>query len=232
MKRSNQILLGALLTGILVLSGIHIALSAKYKNGNYTAYEPTNEESNMESRALANVQQITLENIGYVTVRYGNKPGMKYTKGRKEVAITEQGGNVHLTMPKAADGRGSRDLSVHLIVDSSMRVNLINSRVYLVNTGERSGQLNMSVNNTFVTTSDDINPENFFLAGLRLNAVNESEVRLNNINIAQLELHLQRSTFVENKSAFGQIQVQADDSSRISLMSSNLLKLTKTKTNE
>ncbi|MGV3658002.1 MAG: hypothetical protein ACO1NX_08605 [Chitinophagaceae bacterium] len=232
MKKSNIFLLSAILTGVLVLTVIHIALSAKYKSGDYTAYVATDEDNRMESRALANVQQVTLENIGYVTVRYGNTASIKYTKGRKEVAITEQGGNLHLTMPKAADGRGSRNLSVHLVVDSSMRVNIVNSRVYLVNTGERSGQLNVSLNNTFMTTSDDVNPENFFLAGLKLNAVNESEVRLNNINIAQLELNLQRSTFVEDESAFGQIQVQADDSSRISLISAHLLKLTKTKTNE
>lgn len=231
MKKSNKLLLGALLTGILILTGIHIALSAKYKSGNYTAYDVNEGDKNMESRALANIKQIKLENIGYVTVRYGT-PHMKYTKGRKEVTVTEQGGVLTLSMPKAIDGEGSRDLSVHLHVDSSMQVSLTNSRVYLVNTGERNSHLTMILNDTYLTTSDDVNPENFFLGSLKLTAVNSSEVRLNSINIGQLALNLQQSTFVENKSAFENIQLQADDSSRVSLISAHLLKLTKTNSNE
>ena len=232
MKKSNKILLGALLTGILVLTGIHIALSAKYKSGNYTAYNEKEHDRNTESHALANIRQVKVENVGYVTVRYNATPSMKYTKGIKNVKITEQNGVLTVTMPKDADGEGSRDLSVHLYVDSNMLVQLQNSRAYLVNTGERNGKLHLAINESYLTTSDDVNPENFFMESLQLAAVNNSEVRLNNINIARLALQLQHSTFVEDKSAFQQVQLQADDSSRVSLMSGNLLKLTKTNANE
>lgn len=232
MKKSNKFLLGALLTGILVLAGIHIAISAKYKSGNYTAYDATKDDKDMEQRALANIRQVQLENIGYVTVRYGTTTSLKYTKGSKEVKLSDQGGVLRLSMPKAADGDGSRDLSVHLIVDSSTQVNVANSRVYLVNNGERNAQLTMAINDTYLTTSDDVNTANFFMGGLKLTAVNKSEVRLNGINIARLALNLQNSTFVEDESSFGQIQVQADDSSRISLRSAHLLKLTNTSSHE
>lgn len=227
MKKSNKLLLGAILTGILILAGIHIALSAKYNSGNFTPYDEMHGDRSMDTRPLANIRQIRVENVGYVTVRYDATPSIKYTKGSKKVKITEQGGVLSVTMPKAADGQGSRDLSVHLYVDSSMLVQLINSRAYLVNTGERNGQLNMAINHSYLTTSDDVNPENFYMAGLRLAATNESEVRLVGININQLSLNLQQSAFVEDASHFNQIQLAADDSSRVSMMSANLLRVTK-----
>ena len=232
MKKSNKLLLGAILTGILFLAGIHIALSAKLKSGNVTAYNELDGNGDMEGRPLANIRQIRLENIGYVTVRYDATPSMKYSKGRKDVSVTEQGGILTLSMPKASDGEGSRDLSVHLYVDSTMMLNLINSRAYLVNSGERNGHINLAVNKAFLTTSDDVNTENFFLRGLNLTAANNPEVRLYGININQLSLNLKHSTFVEEKSAFGNIQLQADDSSRISLMSNHLLKVNQTNSNE
>jgi hypothetical protein len=229
MKKSNKFLLGAILTGILVLAGIHIALSAKYNSGSFTAYNELESDKSMEARALTNIHQIQLENIGYVTVRYDATPSMKYTKGVKSVAITEQGGVLKLTMPKAEDGKGSRDLSVHLYVDSSMLVSLVNSRAYLVNNGEPKSRLNMTINDSYLTTSDDVNTENFFLGSLNLTAANRSEVRLNGINIGQLALNLQYSTFVEDQSTFQNIQLQADDSSRVSLMSAHLLKVNQNK---
>jgi len=232
MKKSNKLLLGAILTVILILAGIHIALSAKYNSGNVTAYNELGDDKYMESRALTNIRQINLENIGYVTVRYDATPSIRYSKGRKEVAITEQGGVLTLTMPKAVDGEGSRELSVHLYVDSTMFVNLKNSRAYLVNTGERNSQINLAIDNTYLTTSDDVNPENFFLRNLKLSAVNSSEVRLNGINIGQLSLNLQKSFFGEDKSAFQAIQMQADDSSRVLLTSAHLLKVNQPNANE
>ena len=232
MKKSNKLLLGAILTGILILTGIHIALSAKYKSGNVTTYDAMKDDKSMDVRALANIRQVNVENIGYVTVRYDATPSMKYTKGVKNVSITEQGGVLTLTMPKDVDGGGSRDLSVHLYVDSTMMINLINSRAYLVNTGERSSQINLAIDKGFLTTSDDVNPENFFMRSLKLTAANNSEVRLNGLNIDQLTLNLQQSTFVEDKCTFGTIQLQADDSSRVSLMSAHLLKVNQTNSNE
>ena len=225
MKKSNKLLLGAILTGILFLAGIHIALSAKLKSGNVTAYNELEGDGDMEGRPLANIRQIRLENIGYVTVRYDATPSMKYSKGRKDVSVTEQGGILTLSMPKASDGEGSRDLSVHLNVDSTMMINLVNSRAYLVNTGERNSHINMNISDTHLTTSDDVNTENFFLGSLKLTATNRSEVRLNNINIGTLMLNLQHSAFGEEKSTFQNIQLQADDSSRVSMMSTHLLKL-------
>ena len=38
MKKSNKLLWGGFLTVLLMIAGIHIALYAKYKNGNYTIY--------------------------------------------------------------------------------------------------------------------------------------------------------------------------------------------------
>ena len=232
MKKSNKLLLGAILTGILILTGIHIALSAKYKSGNVTTYDAMKDDKSMDVRALANIRQVKVQNIGYVTLRYDATPSMKYTRGVKNVSITEQGGVLTLTMPKDVDGGGSRDLSVHLYVDSTMMINLINSRAYLVNTGERSSQINLAIDKGFLTTSDDVNPENFFMRSLKLTAANNSEVRLNGLNIDQLTLNLQQSTFVEDKCTFGTIQLQADDSSRVSLMSAHLLKVNQTNSNE
>ena len=232
MKKSNKLLLGAIFTGILILTGIHIALSAKYKSGNVTAYNEMRDDKSMEARPLANIRQIRVENVGYVTVRYDATPSIKYTKGVKSVNVSEQGGVFTLSMPKAVDGEGSRDLSVHLYVDSTMMINLINSRAYLVNSGERNGQINLATDKVYLTTSDDVNTENFFLRGLNLTAINNSEVRLYGININQLSLNLKHSTFVEDKSTFGNIQLQSDDSSRISLMSNHLLKVNQTNSNE
>ena len=63
MKKSNKLLLGGFLTVILLIAGIHIALYAKYKSGDYTLVKP----QRLEPRPEAEMQYF--QDISVVRIR-------------------------------------------------------------------------------------------------------------------------------------------------------------------
>ncbi len=72
MKKSNKLLLGGLLTVILVIAGIHIALYAKYKNGNYTLYHRAQAPTDNELEPFENIKLVRIQNVFSVTIRLGD----------------------------------------------------------------------------------------------------------------------------------------------------------------
>ena len=211
MKKSNKILMVIFLTAILIVAGIHVSLYAKYKSGNVSAYTEQQPNENLETYPLSNRQQVRLENIGTVLVYVSATPSLKYEKGQKDIKVTEEGGVLVVSAPKWTTGDGSRDVAVRIYADSSLLVSLKNSRAILYNTGDSNSHLNIVLDDARLVTSDDT-PHKLVMDGLNVSAVNQSEIRLNEIRINKLALNLQRSVFAEDKSAFQEIQLIADDS--------------------
>jgi hypothetical protein len=91
MKKSNKLLLGAFLTVMLLITGIHIALFAKYKNGNYTIYhrEVKNEDERM--RKFPGVSFVSVRNVRNATVLYGDTAAVE--KSLENIIQYEQKGD-------------------------------------------------------------------------------------------------------------------------------------------
>lgn len=232
MKKSNKILLVLFLVAILVLTGIHIALYAKYKNGSYTAYSDTPNEEHLAVEPLNKYRQIQFVNVGSVLVHLSDKPSLKYDKKLKEVKLLEKDGVLFVSVPKGPDGKSNHEIGMQLYVDSSLLVSLKNSGAYLMYGDDASRKLNIALEETRFATSDDTNKPGWTVGGLNIAAAKNSKVVLNDIQVNKIAVDLKQSVFSEERSSFREMQFRADDSSRVSLSSSNLLKLTKTNINE
>src|SRR5262245_10242332 len=91
MKKSNKILLGGFLTVILIITGIHIALFAKYKNGNYTIY-PRQEEIIDSSRLeFQGIKTVRISNVFSATILLADRAQMK--KINEHIIRIEQKGD-------------------------------------------------------------------------------------------------------------------------------------------
>lgn len=91
MKKSNKILLGGFLTVLLIVAGIHIALFAKYKNGNYIVIPRKVKEENERMQRFPNVSFVSIRNVHSAAVRFGDTATVE--KDREGLIKTEQKGD-------------------------------------------------------------------------------------------------------------------------------------------
>ena len=93
MKKSNKLLLGGFLTVILIIIGIHIALYANYKNGNYTLVkrQRLDETVQTEMQKFQNVGVLRLRNVYVTNVYFRDSAAVE--KGIKDQVQYEQRGD-------------------------------------------------------------------------------------------------------------------------------------------
>lgn len=234
MKRSNKILLAIFLTFFLILGGIHVSLMAKYKSGQFVAFEDVKKEEalNLENRPLKKNGEIRIENIDFVNIHLSETPLVKYPKGLEQFKITENNGIITLSVNNENNAGIKHNINIELYVDSTMLVSLKNSIAYLHDEGSINQGLRLNLDNARLSTTEQEGGSMFAISNLNINAINQSEVHLNNLQINQFNINLQKSFLHEDDSKFNQFTLQADDSSRISISSANFLKTTKTNINE
>jgi len=71
MKKSNKLLLGGFLTVILIITGIHIALYAKYKRGDYILYHRTEILTDSNFGPINNIKLVRIQNVFSANIRFG-----------------------------------------------------------------------------------------------------------------------------------------------------------------
>lgn len=91
MKKSNKLLLGALITVVLLLAGIHIALYAKYKSGNYTIYHLRQRAVDTTMQQFPNVSYVMIRNVPGATIQFGDTATVE--KDRTGIFQYEQKGD-------------------------------------------------------------------------------------------------------------------------------------------
>jgi hypothetical protein len=91
MKKSNKLLLGGFLTVILIFAGIHIALFAKYKNGNYTLYHREVKDKGERMQKYPGVSFVIVRNVRIATILFGDTAAVE--KGKEELIQYEQKGD-------------------------------------------------------------------------------------------------------------------------------------------
>lgn len=234
MKKSNKLLLAIFLTAFLILGGIHISLMAKYKSGQYVAFEDVKEKEalHLQNHPLKKNGQIRIENIEHINLHLSETPVVKYPKDMTQLKISERDGIFVITGNNENNGGIKHYINIELYVDSSMLVSLKNSSAYLHNGGSVNQKLRLNLDNARLMTTQQEVVNMFAIGNLDINAINQSEVHLGRLQINQFNINLQNSFLHEDASTFKQFKLQADDSSRISIGSANFLKTTKTSINE
>ncbi|HEY0039644.1 MAG TPA: hypothetical protein VGB71_03225 [Flavisolibacter sp.] len=99
MKKSNKLLLAGFLIGLLFISAIHFTLYAKYKAGNYTAYNAEDDLTPQAMQSFPNILFVTVRNVPGATVKFSDVAqvekiednGMQYVQKGDTLLITGSG---------------------------------------------------------------------------------------------------------------------------------------------
>jgi len=70
MKKSNKLLLGGFLFVVFMIVGIHIALYAKYKNGDYTLRQRANPFVDSTMQQFQGIRSVRIQNVFAVTIHF------------------------------------------------------------------------------------------------------------------------------------------------------------------
>jgi hypothetical protein len=130
MKKSNKLLLGGFLTVLLMVTGIHIALFAKYKNGNYTIrHREDNKGDRMQS--FPNVSIVVIRNVSGAAVRIGDRAEVDNLN--EEVIQYIQNGDSLVITGRFLFGESEGIRLVKLTLPYNATLSVVNSYVYFEN---------------------------------------------------------------------------------------------------
>ena len=223
MKKSNKLLLGGFLTVILIIAGIHIALFAKYKNGNYTISNAIEENSNERMQSFPNVSYVVVRDVRTAGVIFSDKASVE--TNREDIINYEQKGDSlvitgHYYNNEYPNGSGlvnfTLPYNVILHADHSY-LNFIKAE----NTEKINPVLFLKNSNiTFLPRN-----EPYLLGAVKLIASDNSSASFQgNTQINQLDVQLSNSTLEYNRGEVGQLNILTDSVSRLSLQTKHFLK--------
>ena len=95
MKTSNKILLSAFLATLLIIVSVHIALYAKYKNGDYALITDDMWPTNMVTYSLSDIKYVSVDNVENVTINAADSSKLQYDKPGEDdentLTVTKKG---------------------------------------------------------------------------------------------------------------------------------------------
>lgn len=221
MKTSNKILLGGFLFLILLITGIHITLYAKYKSGHYTIYSPVGNENQVAMQSFPGISHVTIHSSGAI-VEFGDVLAIRKDNGNA-VQYVQQGDSLVIT--GRTEGPWSGDVGqVKLLLPNNATV----SADY-ANISFEKMKGNASVSSTIYLKNSTAT---FGFAGIssqlehvRVNASENSSVIFRpNTAVSFLEAQLNNSTFQYDGKDIGQLSIATDSVSYLMLQSQLLPK--------
>jgi hypothetical protein len=222
MKKSNKLLLGGFLTVILMITGIHIVLFAKYKNGNYTIYRD-DKEKNERMQSFPNVSYVIIRNVNNATVQFGDSAAVE--KDREDVIKYEQKGDSLIITSKYYHNihpDGSR--FIRFTLPYNVNLSAINSFLYF-----EKGKTDAGTNPIIILQRSHAvfikSTTSALLGHVKLVASDSSIASFQgNTQMTHLEAQLSNSTLEYNDGDVGELSIVTDSLSRLSLQSKLLFK--------
>jgi hypothetical protein len=222
MKKSNKLLLGGFLTVMLMITGIHIALFAKYKNGDYTIFHPEDIRENDRMQSFPAVSYVIIRNVGGATIRLGEKAEVE--KDQDDVIqYSQKGDSLIITghyFPDLPDARPP----VNLTLPYNATLVADNSFLYFekgkTDTGNNPVIYLQRSHAVFLKSTTP-----FLLGHVKVVASDSSIAAFHpNIQVNHLDAQLSNSALEYNEGDVGELSIVTDSISRISLQSKHLLK--------
>jgi hypothetical protein len=131
MKKSNKLLLGGFLTVMLMVTGIHIALFAKYKNGNYTIYRREEKKADDRVQTFPAVSFVIVRNVSGAAIRIGDRAEVDNLN--EEVIQYIQKGDSLVITGRFLFGESEGIRLVKLTLPYNATLSVVNSYVYFEN---------------------------------------------------------------------------------------------------
>jgi hypothetical protein len=222
MKKSNKLLLGGFLTVILMIAGIHIALFAKYKNGNYTIYHPEDKRAGDRMQSFPGVSFVIVRNVGGATIQFGTRAEVE--KGKEDVIQYVQKGDSLIINGHYFIDHPDQRRPLNITLPSNATLSAVNSFLYLEKS--ESGSKNnpvISLQKSHAVFLKAATP--FQLGHVKVEASDSSIVSFHrNAQVDHLEVNLSNSALEYNEGELGELSIVTDSLSRLSLQSKHLLK--------
>ena len=222
MKKSNKILLGGFLTLLLIFAAIHIALYAKYKAGDFTAYNAEDEMERLSMQPFPNILFVSVRNVPGATIKFSEVAQVE-KEDRGDLEYARVGDTLQIT-GNAGQGGFRRPLTIYLPYKANL--SLYNSSLYFTqNKNAPQNSPAIYLQRSQLIFPDKQNP--LSLDRLRLFASDSSQVFFGDgTQVAHLDVQLTNSSFEAPKSNFGQLSIVTDSLSQIALPAKQLLKAT------
>jgi hypothetical protein len=222
MKKSNKLLLGGFLTVMVMIAGIHIALFAKYKNGDYTIFHPEDNRGKDRMQSFPGVSYVMIRNLRGVTIQFGEKA--EGEKNKEDVVQYQQKGDslVITGLDFTGEPDGRRLVNVTLPYNATLLAD--NSLLYF-----EKGKTGIDTNPMIYLQKSHAVFFNadapFRLGHVKVIASDSSMVVFHsNTQVNHLEVQLSNSALEYNEGDVGELSIVTDSISRISLQSKHLLK--------
>lgn len=229
MKTSNKILLGTFLIALLILAGIHIALFAKYKKGEFTLVGDDMWPTNMLTYSLENVKYVSVENIESITIHKGDTSKLQYDKNTEYddnlLSITRKQDTLFLSGKSARNPDGKWYRNTVLSLNGPLPVKLINSRLVVVDgKGTAPAFLDVMLDRSSLVVAHNNQKNTASFETFKVNAINKSRIDLRDLNTGFLDVRLNDSSLEENLLTADSIRIMTDMASTLELSGKNLIK--------
>ena len=235
MKTSNKILLSVLLAFMLILTGIHLALYAKYKSGDFVSAKELPDDMDRHPLPLIKYVSITGLTNCYL-ISYGEKPAIEINKeGKSRISYKVVGdtlvviGDSIATKEDYARGLRNHQL-INLRLPAAEQVKLAYGSLFLSGGDDSTDAPSYSIE---LATDAHLGPmqrepvttKTFFN---RLDLVtNKSNVELDNHTIIN-ELHVRSvaSQLIYKQASIKNLTMDLDSTTTVTLSGNNLKRLT------
>lgn len=220
MKTSNKILLGGFLFLILFITGIHVALYAKYKSGHYTIYKEGGDDGSIPMRSFPNLSIVAIYNSKAV-IEFGDTLAVNDEKG--SARFIQQDDSLVITSLNEGSLSGSND-RVRLVLPYNATIVAVNSDLSFEKGKEKAGiDPTVFLNNSIAVFA--FSGKAIRLGHVKVNASDRSiAVFRNYADVSNLEVELKNSSLEYNEGDIGQLSIATDSTSQLTLQSKHLLK--------
>jgi hypothetical protein len=222
MKKSNKLLLGGFLAGLLLISAIHFTLYAKYKAGDFTIYNAADDLTLPAMQTFPNILFVSVRDVPDATVTFSDVA--QVPKGEAGNIQYVQQGDTLLVTANDKDNPEEPRYPVRFNLPYNATMSVLNSSLSF-KTGKKTVENNpvFYLQKSSVIFSGAETP--LQLGHVKVVASDSSSVEFyGKTQINNFDVQLSNSSLEYGKGEFGQLSIITDSISHISLQSKHLLK--------
>ncbi len=231
MKTSNKILLSAFLIGLFILVGVHIALYAKFKKGEYTMVSDDMWPTNMITYSLEGVKYVSIDNLENLVIRKSDSTKLRYDKpiegDENMLSVTRKNDTLFLLGKSTGNDDGRWYRTTHLSLAGLLPLKISNTKIRMTTERSKSKVLpvpmDLVLDNSFMEVN--IREENAMSFGsFKIDARNKSRIDFYNVTTDFLDVKLKDSFLEETRLTSDSIKLMTDMTSKFELSGKNLVK--------
>lgn len=236
MRTSNKILAGTLVAVLLIITGIHLALYAKYRNKDFVTMKYLHEER-YESFPLTAIQSLSLSGLQHVTIIPADTAKLEIEKssGRKLFHEFKDGLLTIKGDTTIDNGNGTReklrswqDVIIYLPANQIIKSNDCDLTFHGSADSTKAPTVTGEMNNT--TLQFGIGDYNSNVPKSYFNKISLTKYSHGSFNLSQsvvvkeMSVDMDASSFEDNDASFDSIVINADGSSTIKQSGRNIAK--------